>query len=316
MMLRQRFQSFEEYAASLGHRDLRVLALGPARQRWESARIDLNGIPVRWARDGGPCVFEGALDVDVVGLMVCVDATGKMIGNGTAFGRDSVMIVPRRHQIRVTSLDAVGWITALIPTSRLGRTAEARRALPDVSCGVIDARITGEPTFRHVLMRIAKAAMAGAFDGNPLGQRDASQRLVAAARTLLGAPSESSTAQPRAGRRRMSRVGVIQLVERWLDDGADRKPSLHDLAEAAGVSHRTLHTAFAEQLGVSPKRFLRLRLLNAVRRELTCASGDDLRVTDVVSRLGVWDWGRFSGEYWRLFGELPSETLRRARWRR
>jgi AraC family ethanolamine operon transcriptional activator len=313
MMLRQRFQSFEEYAASLGHRDLRVLALGPARQRWESARIDLNGIPVRWARDGGPCVFEGSLDVDVVGLMVCVDATGKMIGNGTAFGRDSVMVVPRRHEIRVTSLDAIGWITALIPTSRLGPMAVERR---DFSCGVIDARITGEPTFSHALMGIARAAMAGAFDGNPLGRRDASQRLVAAASTLLGAPSESPMVQSRAGRRRMSRVEVIQLVERWLDDETDRRPSLCALAQAAGVSHRTLHNAFVEQLGVSPKRFLRLRLLNAVRRELTCAGGDDRRVTDVVSRLGVWDWGRFSGEYSRLFGELPSETLRRTRWRR
>ena len=29
------------------------------------------------------------------------------------------------------------------------------------------------------------------------------------------------------------------------------------------------------------------------------------------SRLGVWEWGRFSGEYGALFGELPSETVRR-----
>jgi AraC-like DNA-binding protein len=254
--------------------------------------------------------------MDVVGLMICVDATGKMIGNGTTFGAGSVMVVPRGRQIRVTSLDAVEWITVLIPTSRFCRTAEERDALPDLGCGVIDPPMSGEPTFKHALMRIAKAAMAGAFDSNPLGRRDASERLVTAARTFLRASSESPPVATRAGRRRMSRVGVIKLVDQWLEDQADRRPSLHDLAQAAGVSHRTLHNAFAEQLGVSPKRFLRLRLLNAVRRALTCATGDDLRVADVVSRLGVWDWGRFSGEYWALFGELPSETLRRTRLRR
>ncbi len=311
MLLRQRFHSFEEYAASLGHRDLSVFALKRARQRWESAWIDLDGVSVRWARDGGPCVFEGAIDLEVVGLMVCVAATGGMIGNGAAFDPGSVMVVPRAHQIRVTSLDAVEWISALIPTSRLLRTTADERALPSLPCGLIKSATVARSRFRHTLMQVAGAAMTGAFDANPLGRKDAADRLVAAARTLLGTSSESPGIPTRAGRRRISRAGIIQLVDQWLEDEADRRPSLHDLAKVAGVSHRTLHNAFAEQLGVSPKHYLRLRLLNAVRRELTRASGDGLRVTDVVSRLGVWDWGRFSGEYGALFGELPSETLRR-----
>ncbi len=310
MMLRQRFQSFEEYAASLGHRDLSVLALKRARQPWESARVDLDGVTVRWARDGGPCVFDGAIAADVVGLMVCVDATGKLVGNGTVLGPGSVMVVPRAHQIRVTSLDAVEWISALIPTSRLVRRAEERGALANLCGGVIGPPRAIGATFRHVLIRVATAAMAGAFNVDPRTRKKASQQLVAAARTLLESSSDPPTVL-RPGRPRVSRVEVIQQVEQWLDDEADTKPSLRDLAEAAGVSHRTLHTAFAEQLGVSPKRFLRLRLLNAVRRELICPHAGVVRVTDVLSRLGVWEWGRFSGEYGALVGELPSETVRR-----
>lgn len=310
MVRRERFQTLEEYAASLGHADLRVLALRREQQHWESCRIDLDGVLLRRARDGGACVFDGAIDADLVGLMVCVDVSGKMIGNGTAFGPGSVMVVPARRQIRVTSLDAVEWISALIPTSRLARTAEEQSALADLCCGVIDPPLAAGGTFRHTLIRISNAALAGAFSVDPRTRRRASQQLVAAARTLL----ESSSRRPavlRPGRPRVSRVEVIQLVEQWLDDEADTKPSLRDLAEAAGVSHRTLHTAFAEQLGVSPKRFLRLRLLNAVRRELIWPHAQSVRVTDVLSRLGVWDWGRFSGDYGALFGELPSETVRR-----
>jgi hypothetical protein len=37
------------------------------------------------------------------------------------------------------------------------------------------------------------------------------------------------------------------------------------------------------------------------------------RVSNVLTRLGIWNWGRFSGEYWMLFGELPSETVRSRR---
>lgn len=310
MLLRERFNSFDEYAASLGHADLRVLALKREWQRWESCQIDLDGIRVRRARDGGACVFDGAIDADVVGLMVCVEVTGKMIGNGTPFGPGSVMVVPKRRQIRVVSLDAVEWISALIPTSRLAGTINEERALASLRCGVIGPPAAGAVAFRRTLMHVAKAAMTGGYDADHRARREASQQLVGAARRLLEAPAEATVLQ-RPGRPRIPRFEVIQLVERWLGEVADSRPALRDLAHAAGVSHRTLHAACAEQLGVSPKRFLRILQLNAVRRELMCRDAPVVRVTDVLSRLGVWEWGRFSGEYGALFGELPSETIRR-----
>ena len=33
----------------------------------------------------------------------------------------------------------------------------------------------------------------------------------------------------------------------------------------------------------------------------------------IAADFGFWEFGRFSGQYRRLFGELPSETLRRSR---
>jgi len=55
------------------------------------------------------------------------------------------------------------------------------------------------------------------------------------------------------------------------------------------------------------------RELHAVRRELREATGDDSKVTDVLTRHGIWEFGRFAARYRRQFGELPSDTLRRAR---
>jgi len=36
-------------------------------------------------------------------------------------------------------------------------------------------------------------------------------------------------------------------------------------------------------------------------------------VTEILAGMGIWEFGRFAGRYRRHFGELPSETLRRAR---
>jgi AraC-like DNA-binding protein len=60
---------------------------------------------------------------------------------------------------------------------------------------------------------------------------------------------------------------------------------------------------------VPPARYLRLRRLNAVRRELLRAKPGTVRVTDTAMRWGFWELGRFAREYRALFGELPSETV-------
>jgi hypothetical protein len=52
--------------------------------------------------------------------------------------------------------------------------------------------------------------------------------------------------------------------------------------------------------------------MNRVRKELRASDPASDRVTDVLSRFGVSELGRFAVEYKSLFGESPSGTLRRS----
>ena len=105
------------------------------------------------------------------------------------------------------------------------------------------------------------------------------------------------------------RRAVVRRIEEFLDAHEREIPSLAELCAFAGIGERTLEYAFREQLGVPPGRFLRLRRLNAARRELRSAEPGTTRVTDVALRWGFWQLGRFATEYRTLFGERPSETL-------
>jgi transcriptional regulator GlxA family with amidase domain len=91
--------------------------------------------------------------------------------------------------------------------------------------------------------------------------------------------------------------------------------SLHDLAEAAGTSLSTLLRTFNTHHGVSPMQYVKLIRLEAVRRSLLDAGLPSGTVCGVASEYGFRQLGRLSAEYRKVYGELPSVTLRRHRHR-
>lgn len=98
---------------------------------------------------------------------------------------------------------------------------------------------------------------------------------------------------------------ALDLIEHNLADLSGAQ----DLADELGVSPRRLQYAFADVLGTSPHRYLLLRKLHAVRRELRGRCRPATTVSRAASRYGFRDLGRFSERYRRFFGELPSDTL-------
>lgn len=59
---------------------------------------------------------------------------------------------------------------------------------------------------------------------------------------------------------------------------------------------------------MSPTRYLWLRRMHLARRDLRIAGPAATSVTEVVTRHGFWELGRFSVAYRSLFGESPSAT--------
>ena len=95
-----------------------------------------------------------------------------------------------------------------------------------------------------------------------------------------------------------------------LEDHCAEPLTTADVAEAVGVSVRSLQEAFANHLGTTPMAHLRGIRMRRIHAELRLG-GDGVTVTDVALRWGVTHLGRFAQEYRRMFGESPSQTLRR-----
>jgi AraC-like DNA-binding protein len=104
---------------------------------------------------------------------------------------------------------------------------------------------------------------------------------------------------------------IVARFEDFLAAHRDQPLYLTEICAGIGVAERTLRAACEEHLGMGPIRFLTLRRMHLVHRALLTADASNSSVTRIVTDSGFWELGRFSVAYRILFGESPSETLRR-----
>jgi transcriptional regulator GlxA family with amidase domain len=105
---------------------------------------------------------------------------------------------------------------------------------------------------------------------------------------------------------------LARKAEAWLRQNLAEPPTIATLCEVLRASERTLHEAFREHLGTTPKAYVKILRLNAARQDLLRGQARK-RVTDVALDWGFVHFGWFSQDYRRLFGEAPSQTLQRGR---
>ena len=111
----------------------------------------------------------------------------------------------------------------------------------------------------------------------------------------------------------MGRPPAAVLVRRAVEMAdAHRGPvAIAQLCGLLRVSPGTLENAFKAVTGVTPHAFFLRRRLNKARSALLRPQDDLVRVTDVALEMGFSELGRFAVRYRQMFGESPSETLRR-----
>src|SRR5205085_5130240 len=118
----------------------------------------------------------------------------------------------------------------------------------------------------------------------------------------------------RAERRDTSSALPADLVRAlgWLRCHLSEPIQLDTLAQVSCVRPRTLETHFKMFLGTTPLGWVRRMRLARARQELLRAS-PQATVTSIALSSGFSELGRFSAQYRRTFGELPSTTIRGAR---
>jgi len=102
---------------------------------------------------------------------------------------------------------------------------------------------------------------------------------------------------------------VLLTALEYLADEDALPLTVSELCTQIGVSAPTIYRAFHEEFGVGPKYYIQIRRLSGVRQHLL-ASENGESITDIANRWGFWHMGQFARDYRKMFGELPSESLK------
>ena len=115
-------------------------------------------------------------------------------------------------------------------------------------------------------------------------------------------------------RSKSDRYWIVMQVRDYILAHRDRPVAVPELCRQFHVSRRTLQYCFEETLGMTPMSYLRAIRLNGARRDLSSAQQAKLprTVQSVAADWGFWHLSQFATDYRKLFGKLPSESLREA----
>ena len=105
---------------------------------------------------------------------------------------------------------------------------------------------------------------------------------------------------------------IVDRFEAAARANLEQNVGIGELCRIAAVEQRTLARAFRAVHGITPSLYLRTLRLNLAREALLAPCAGRVTVTEVATRFGFRELGRFALNYRTMFGEAPSETLRRA----
>ena len=295
------FNEFDAFAETVSDVDAVMTLQNPEHRVWKINQTVVEGLHIQLGQVGSGNIVEGQSWSDGTLLYLPLSAGVTYRANGVALGPEDFMVLDPSREFCIATKHAHDWCTVLVPRGDHSQ---------DFGTHDIAWRATRELAgrFRHAVREILRASANSTCFADSVGAKVAAAELQEVTSAILTKPQPSIAEI--SGRPRLSRKNVLQVCNELIEVRAGLPIRVADLVAATGVPERTLRQVFQDYFGVGPLRYLKLRQLNQVFAALRAADSKATHVGDILIAYGIWEFGRFSSNYRRLFGETPSQTLR------
>jgi len=105
---------------------------------------------------------------------------------------------------------------------------------------------------------------------------------------------------------------VVKLVLDYVHAEPSEEITAVKLCTLADCSQRWLEHSFKKRFGITPKKYVKYLRLSRLHQDLFNPIQDgDQTVIELASVHGFWHMGQLAADYRKVYGELPSDTLKR-----
>lgn len=311
LLVERRTRDAEEQAACLRGWDQVYEQLAPGSFEGRFAEARLRGIQLFRETTNRPLYQAGRVRDGQRVLGIPLQLRGRGHCRGRPIGPDSVVAVRGGGELDLRTPEDFDIVAVALPQASLQRHADEIEHCALRRDAAADGVLAPGRAQVDALRTLALSALDGLSRTPAVLRFDAAQRalesaLLGAGVRLLAAPAGGGGELPATGLRH----ALVRQAQALMRAQVDQPLTVEDLCRALRVSRRTLQYSFQAVLQINPASYLRAMRLNGARRALRGADPQRACVQDIATRWGFWHLSRFAADYRRMFGELPSQTLR------
>lgn len=292
--------------------DQRLLARGHFMARVQ--RVVFDDFSLDCGAYSLPVFASGTFGPHVMALAIALDCREAMWANGRAVQQAELMVFAEDQQLDVRpSAGLWRWAVVLISRERLQQAAHVylgRELMLPISGWQTHAHWRAQHIAASIRLMLQSAA-GWDLTTSPATVKEAGESLLATCVREL-ASGDNLAALPPTVERGHDAAGLVRHAEALIREHYSAGLSSGALSTALGLGERQVERIFRQAYGMTPQRWQQIVRLNMVRQALLHALPNE-HITDVALRMGFSHLGRFSARYRELFGEVPRDTLQRAR---
>jgi AraC-like DNA-binding protein len=297
------FTEYDAYAETVRDVSVRMRMCSRQVSKWTMQFAAVGSLAVQNGFEGGGSIAEGVNGSDAWSFYF-QSRPGR--ANGHDLNEDEVFAVPPGGEFCLVCKPSHEWISVHIPPSLLFPPALESEFASCASARLLKPSPEVTRRFKSLVHRVlATTESYPRMLDCPVAVGSCQDELLLAAQGLFAGCQQVEGRH--FDRWRSITRSTLELAMR--SPGQSR--SIAELAQQAGVPERTFRNAFHRSYGIPPQDYLRIQRLYEARHLLRESCHDRTTVTMIAFGLGFWDLGRFAGRYFTLFGERPSETLRK-----
>ncbi len=266
---------------------------GPGKFRLDMAATEAGGAKVWSSRYRTSTSIVGAFPRDMAAIMLGRSPSDRVITNGRNVAGGRLVVFLDGQEADMAGSDLSGADCFAMPRARFD---EIRQAVCPASPRLEGVTIVeGDPgeleVLRNGLCRLAT-------------QPDADPDVIGA--TIAWTCGDGIEVLTNRAKYRAAKKARDYIHEHYASP-----IRIDDICRATGVGVRTLQRCFSDYFDLTIRDYIKTVRLDAARRGLRAARPLDTTVAAIAMQNGLSHLGRFSIEFRKRFGELPSDVLAR-----